>query len=156
MTEEVLAVVEASAPRRWLALGVLAGVGLLSIYIALASPPAPAWLVFLIAVGAAALWLAHRLYLATEHRIELTRTEIRASSGERIALVADVEGLDRGVFAFKPSNGFLIRVKTPGSRVWQPGMWWRLGRRIGVGGVTPGSQTKAMAEILSALMAQRG
>lgn len=156
MTEEVLAVVEASAPRRWLALGVLAGVGLLSIYIALASPPAPAWLVFLIAVGAAALWLAHRLYLATEHRIELTRTEIRASSGERIALVADVEGLDRGVFAFKPSNGFLIRVKTPGSRVWQPGMWWRLGRRIGVGGVTPGSQTKAMAEILSALMAERG
>ncbi len=156
MDDEILAVVEASAPRRWLAVGVLAAVGLILLYVLVARPPEPVWAVFLVLVGAAALWLAQRLYRATEHRIELTRTEIRSTTGDRIALVAEVEAIDRGVFAFKPSNGFLLKLKCPGGRAWEPGMWWRIGRRVGIGGVTPGGQSKAMSEILSALMAGRG
>jgi hypothetical protein len=30
-----------------------------------------------------------------------------------------------------------------------------MGRRVGIGGVTPGSQSKAMAEILAALQIQK-
>lgn len=89
--------------------------------------------------------------------IELTPTELRDGDGTVIARVADIEALDRGVFAFKPSNGFLLRTAagTQDGNVWRPGLWWRIGRRVGIGGMTPGSQTKFMSEIISAMMASR-
>ncbi|MBT8167076.1 hypothetical protein [Falsiruegeria litorea] len=154
--EEILAVVEASPTRRWMGIGVLGMLGALVLYVAFATPPELQWQVFLVVVGVAALWAAHRMHQATTHRLELTMTELRSSAGVRLALVEDIEAMDRGVFAFKPSNGFLLRTKTAGGRTWQPGLWWRMGRRIGIGGVAPGSQTKFMSETLSALMAHRG
>jgi hypothetical protein len=63
--------------------------------------------------------------------------------------------VERGAFAFKPSNGFLVRLDKPLGRGWAPGLWWRLGRLLGVGGVTSASQSKAMAEILSLELARR-
>lgn len=155
MQEDVLAVVEASAPRRWLALVMLVALGGLLIYVALMTPPPLMWQVFLIALGAASLWMAQSMYAATAGRVELTDSELRTGSGEVIARIEDIEQIERGAFAFKPSNGFLIRTRTPAARTWRPGLWWRLGRRIGVGGVTPGSQTKFMAEMISAMMAER-
>ncbi|MEX0319305.1 MAG: hypothetical protein AB3N21_15200 [Ruegeria sp.] len=155
MQDEILAVVEASAPRRWIGVGMLVTVGVLVIYVALATPPALGWQVFLIVMGILALWLAQRMYQATAYRIELTTTELRSSAGVVIAQVTDVEAMDRGVFAFKPSNGFLLRTRTAGEGTWAPGLWWRLGRRIGVGGVTAAAQTKFMSETLAALMAER-
>ncbi len=156
MNNEVLATIEASGGRRIMGTAMLGLTGCLLLYVALAAPPSPAWLVFLLAVGAAALWLAARMWQATVHRIELTAEELRCSNGQLIARVEDIKAIDRGFFAFKPSNGFLIRTGVQGSRVWMPGLWWRSGRRIGIGGVTPGSQGKAMSEILAAMMAQRG
>lgn len=155
MQDEVLAVVEASAPRRWIGVGMLTVVGGLVIYVALASPPAIGWQIFLIVAGAGALSLARRLWISTQDRLELTRDVLRTSTGDIIAEVKDIESLDRGVFAFKPSNGFLIRTKEPDTRSWAPGLWWRIGRRIGVGGVTAASQTKFMSEILTAMIAER-
>ncbi|MFA3915934.1 hypothetical protein [Ruegeria hyattellae] len=155
MSDEVLAVVEASAPRRWLAIFMLGALGALLFYVALATPPAPGWQLFLIGAGGVSVWLALRLYRATAHRIELTATQLRSSEGEVITEITEIEGLDRGAFAFKPSNGFLLRTKKPGGRNWQPGLWWRLGRRIGIGGVTPGSQGRFMAEAIATLMAER-
>ncbi|WP_372572425.1 hypothetical protein [Ruegeria jejuensis] len=155
MSDEVLAVIEASAPRRWFAIAILCALGVLVFYVALATPPAPGWQLFLIGAGGLSIWLALRLYRATEHRIELTATQLRSSAGVVIAEIAEIEALDRGAFAFKPSNGFLMRMKNPGGRTWQPGLWWRLGRRIGIGGVTPGSQGKFMAEAIATLMAER-
>lgn len=156
MSNEILATIEASAARRVMGTAMLALTGALLVYVAFYAPPSPAWLVFLLAVGAAALWLAVRMWQATVHRIELTAEELRCSDGQVIAKVEDIEAIDRGFFAFKPSNGFLIRTGTPGGRTWMPGLWWRSGRRIGIGGVTPGSQGKAMSEILAAMLVQRG
>ncbi|MFS4582546.1 hypothetical protein [Phaeobacter sp. C3_T13_0] len=155
MQDEILATVDASAPRRVLATVMLIVVGGLAIYVALATPPALHWLVFLLAIGVFCLWLAVRLWQATALRIELTEQVLRSSDGAVIAKVADVAAVDRGVFAFKPSNGFLIRTTTKGARNWRPGLWWRMGRRIGIGGVTPGAQSKSMAEILAIMIARR-
>ncbi len=155
MDEEILAIVEASAARRWMGVIMLAALGGVVVYVALSTPPALIWQVFLIVVGVLALWMADRMRRATESRIELTEVELRSSGGQVIALVADIEKVDRGVFALKPSNGFMVRTSKPGSRAWQPGLWWRLGRRIGVGGVTSAGQTKTMSEILSVLVAER-
>ncbi len=154
--DEVLATVKASMGRRVLGLGALGGLGVLVIVIAFVQPPAFGWQLFLIAFGVAALWMADAMRRATASRIELTGTEVRDGDGTVIARVEDIVGMDRGFFAFKPSNGFLLKTRAAGPRSWRPGLWWRIGRRIGIGGMTPGSQTKFMSEILSVLMAQRG
>ncbi|WP_425044003.1 hypothetical protein [Primorskyibacter sp. S87] len=153
---EILATVEASVPRRWFAMAMLVGLGATSLYVSFSTPPALGWQLFLIAVGVISLWAAMRLWQATSLRIELTDTELRCSDGTMIAEVADIVAMDRGFFAFKPSNGFLIKTGSAcGARTWRPGLWWRMGRRIGIGGVTPGSQTKFMSETIAAMMAKR-
>ncbi len=156
MQEEVLATVAASAARRWTGVGMLATVGTLVIYVALASPPQFGWQVFLLVIGAAAFWLAHRMWYATRDRIELTPSQLRTGSGQVICNVEDVEAVDRGVFAFKPSNGFLLKTQAPSSNRWAPGLWWRVGRRVGIGGMTAAAETKFMSEMLSAMLAERG
>ncbi len=153
--EEVLAVVKASAGRRLLGLVALAGLGILLIYVAFASPPSLMFRVFLILVGVGALWMADAMRKATASRVELTETGLRDADGTVIALLEDIQGLDRGFFAFKPSNGFLLKIRSRSGNHWRPGLWWRLGRRIGIGGMTPASQTKVMSELLSVLMAKR-
>ncbi|MES0861688.1 hypothetical protein ABLN87_04960 [Ruegeria sp. SCPT10] len=155
MQDEVLATIEASAPRRWIGVLMLGTVGVLVLYVALSTPPELVWQVFLIVVGGAALWLAFSVWQATQDRIELTRTELRTGAGRLIALVDEIEAVDRGVFAFKPSNGFLVRTRAKTSNSWAPGLWWRLGRRVGVGGMTAASEAKFMSEILSALLLER-
>ncbi|MCA0869624.1 hypothetical protein LCL97_02185 [Seohaeicola saemankumensis] len=155
MNEEVLATVKASVPRRWIGVGMLIGVGVIVIYVAFRSPPQLGWQVFLIATGILALWTAEKMRRATEQHIELTQDELRSSDGTVLVRIEDVAAVERGAFAFKPSNGFLVRTHSKGDRAWRPGLWWRLGRRIGVGGVTPGAQTKAMSEILAAMLMQR-
>lgn len=155
MQDEVLATVQASSPRRWAGVGMLTTVGALVIYVALASPPELVWQIFLLGVGAATLWLAHRMWQSTLDRIELTRSELRTATGCVIAEVADIESVDRGVFAFKPSNGFLVRTRTKGPNTWAPGLWWRMGHRIGVGGVTAASEAKFMSEMLTAMLVER-
>ncbi|OIQ33949.1 MAG: hypothetical protein BM559_08680 [Roseobacter sp. MedPE-SWchi] len=155
MTDEVLVTVEASGLRRVMGVTMLAVVGVALLSVAVSNPPSLAWLVFLLVVGLGALWLAVRMWQGTQYKIELTEEMLRCTDGTVIAQVADIEAIDRGFFAFKPSNGFLIRTATPGARVWLPGLWWRAGRRIGIGGVTPGSQSKTMSEILSAMIAKR-
>ncbi|MBO9432799.1 hypothetical protein J7394_01195 [Ruegeria sp. R13_0] len=155
MQDEVLATIEASSPRRVAGVAMLGSVGVLVIYVALASPPELVWQVFLLAVGAASLWLAYRVWMATQDRIELTASELRTGSGQVIARVEEIEAVDRGVFAFKPSNGFLVRTREKASNVWAPGLWWRLGRRVGVGGMTASAEAKFMSEILSAMVLQR-
>lgn len=152
---EVLATVQASPGRRFLGLVSLGLLGVLLLYIAFSRPPDLGWQIFLLVVGGGSLWGADVMRRATASAVELTPLVLRDADGTVISAVADIEGLDRGFFAFKPSNGFLIKTKASAGRVWRPGLWWRLGRRIGVGGMTPGSQTKFMAEILASMMAQR-
>ncbi|NHQ75025.1 hypothetical protein HAT86_11195 [Roseovarius gahaiensis] len=159
MKDEVLAIVAASPPRRVIGVGSVLVLGVTAICVALLRPPSnPGWVVFLLALGLGALWLTDRMRRATGNRLELTRDALRSSTGEVLVNVADVEAIERGAFAFKPSNGFTLVLKRDaktGPKRWEPGLWWRLGRRLGVGGVTPGHQAKAMAEILSAVMQER-
>ena len=152
---EVLATVRASAGRRALGVGSIYLLAVLVLYVAIVSPPEPGWQAFLFVVGGGSIWMAEMMRRATSHRLELTRRELRDSSGVVLTDVDSIIGLDRGMFAFKPSNGFLLKLSQAGPRGWRPGMWWRVGARIGVGGMTPGHQTKFMAEMISAMIAER-
>lgn len=152
---EVLATVQASAGRRAMGIGCLGLLGLLLIYMAFMRAPALHWQLFLILVGAGSLWVADAMRRATASKLELTPLVLRDADGTVIAQVDQITGIDRGFFAFKPSNGFLLKLGEGGARHWRPGLWWRMGRRVGIGGMTPGSQTKFMADVLAALLAQK-
>ena len=154
--DAVLARVEASGIRRAIAVGMLAILGGLLLYVAFASPPrAFGWQVFLLALGASSLWASERLRRATLRAVELTETELRDDTGEVLALTSEVLRVDRGPFAFKPSNGFTVVLDRRRGGRWLPGLWWRIGRRVAVGGVTPGHQTKMMADLLAGMLAER-
>jgi len=150
------ATISASAPRRLFAVTVLGVLGALLLWLGLAKPPASIWLqLFLVGLGIGALFLTDRMARATARSIVLQGGELRDSNGVLLCRVDQILRLDRGTFAFKPSNGFLIVMNEAGPRQWAPGMWWRIGRRIGVGGVTPAPQTKIMAELLAGMIAKQ-
>ena len=109
------------------------------------------WSLIFLGFSVAVLFGARGLWRATGDSIELTRTELRTGSGRVLTPVANVREVDRGAFAFKPSNGFLVKLKEPQGKGWAPGLWWQRGRMIGVGGVVPGGQSRAMAEMLKAM-----
>ena len=152
MSQEVLATLHASPPRRVLGVGMQAGLGLLLLYIAFATPPALVWQVFLIVVGLGSLWMAQRMWQVTALHLVLTREALCDSEGTVLARIDNIASVERGPFALKPSNGFMIKTIAPQARGWQPGVWWRIGRRVAVGGVTPGSQAKPMADIIAILI----
>lgn len=157
MPDDILFAAEVSAPRRWLGVGILVTLGLLLLYLAALRPPGSAGLLaFLVATGLAALALGLRMYRATQARLELTADGVRSSDGRMVARLSSIRSVDRGTFAYKPSNGFLLRLEDSAGPGWEPGLWWRLGRRVGVGGVVSGAQSKAMAEMISAMLAARG
>ncbi|MFK7751456.1 MAG: hypothetical protein AB8B51_02795 [Sedimentitalea sp.] len=133
----------------------LAVIGGLVIYVAFATPPDLVWQIFLLVTGIVALWMADKMRRATEYTLELTETELRDNTGHVLAKVSEIQSVDAGFFAFKPSNGFLIKTQQAAERTWRPGLWWRLGRRVGIGGVTAKSQTKFMSDTISAMLAQR-
>lgn len=145
-----------SPGRRAFGLGVTYGLGGLLLYLALAAPPAPLWQVFLILSGAGALWIGEKMRRATRGAVELTAEGLRDADGTVIARMEEIDELDRGIFAFKPSGGFLLRLRAPRApRAWRPGLWWRMGRRVGVGGMTSRGEARAMADLISLRLAKR-
>ncbi|RAP40957.1 hypothetical protein BYZ73_12200 [Rhodovulum viride] len=155
MTEE-LATLRVSALRRVIGLGVLLALAGLLLQIALVHPPAAiGYRAFLLAMGAGALALAEAMRRATARRLVLAREGLFDDRGRELARIERISGLDRGMLAFKPSNGFSLSLTEPLPRAWAPGVWWRFGRRVGVGGVTSAGEAKAMAEILTALLQEQ-
>lgn len=152
---EVLATITASPMRRLFGMATLMVLGGVLIYVALTTSPALHWRLFLLVLGGLVLWLAEATRRATDNSIELTMEGMRSSNGDVIAPLENIVEIRRGMFDLKPSNGFTVALKEPRSRKWQPGLWWAYGRRVGVGGVTPGSQAKAMAQIIEALLIER-
>jgi hypothetical protein len=149
----VIARLYPSAPRRAIGVVILVSLGVLVLWIAMATPPqALGWRVFMLAGGAAAVWGAVRMWQATAIGLELTATELREDGGRVLARVAEIRDVSRGPLAFKPSNGFLLTLDRPGPRVWAPGLWWRVGRRVGVGGVTSRDEARFMAETIANLI----
>lgn len=148
----IYAVVQASPARRVFAYGVQFGLGALLIYLTLVQPPAFHWMVFMLVFGILMLWQAERMRRATQVILELTETELRDSTGTVLARIDEIDSVNRGVFALKPSNGFTLVLDNKKPRAWLPGLWWRFGRRVGVGGVTNAGQSKFMAERISMMI----
>jgi hypothetical protein len=154
--DRVLAVLRASGPRTSIGIASLAVLGAFLIWIAVTAPPADlGWLAVLLACGALSFWAAFEMYRAAQDGIELTRRELRTTAGRTICKVADIKEVERGALAFKPSGGFVVHLSARQPFGWAPGIWGRWRRMVGVGGVTRGAEARAMADILSMVIADR-
>ncbi len=151
---EVLLEISPSPMRRWMALFCLIGLAVLLVTLAIGDVP-DLWRLFFVLLGAGVLWAGNRLRISTTDGLVLTRDKLSTKSGRLLAQIDNVETVERGVFAFKPSNGFLIRLKTSDGNGWSPGLWWKTGRKIGVGGTLSGGQSRSLADMMSMLLVER-
>jgi hypothetical protein len=146
----------ASPFRRLFGAGIQGVLGIVLLQLAVTNPPSAwGWQAFLVAAGLAALWAAWRGWQGSAVALVLDERGLFQEDGVPVAPLDAIEAVDRALFTFKPSNGFLVVLRAPLGRAWVPGMWWRVGRRVGVGGVTGGAETKMVADALSMMVAQR-
>ena len=155
MENDVIAEVDPTGPRRWIAISTLLMLGGLLVYVALVQEQSHVgWTALLVVLGTGALWFAQKLHVATARKLYLTDVALIDSDGTVLARTDDIVSVERGMLSIKPSNGFMLKLKNPAPRAWQPGLWWRIGRRVAVGGVTPGVQTRPMADIIATMIAR--
>lgn len=152
---ETISELSASPGRRIFGVGVLSFLGLILLRMGLTGRGLEFLDVVVLLMGFGALLAAWVMYRATMRSVILTSEALTDSEGVVLARLEEIASVDRGTFAFKPSNGFLIRTTSPGHRLWQPGLYWRFGRRIGVGGITRAAEAKAMADLITIKLAER-
>ena len=155
MSDPVIAQLKASPVRRGLALFVMMVLGFLLLYLAITTDAGFFNKVFLVFLATVVLWMARAMQLGTAGYIELRVTGLFFEDGRILALIDDIVRVERGAFAFKPSNGFVVSLKQKTARAWIPGLYWKFGSRIGIGGVTAPSDAKFMADALAVLIAGR-
>jgi len=149
---EVLMELRVSGARRGFALCVIISLGILLLWNASIVTGAPVALkLFLVAMGLGAISLAEKMRRSTRGGLILTQEALWDANGTCLIRMEDVVSLERGVFAFKPSNGFMITGRAASGNLWAPGLYWRVGKRIGIGGITNVRDAKSMVEVIVAL-----
>ncbi len=107
----------------------------------------------LVALSAGLAALA--MWRATDVTLTLTEEALTDSRGRVLARIDEVQAVERGALSLAPTGGFVLRLKAPASAQWVPGVWWRIGTRVGVGGTTPRQMTREMALLIEAMLAVR-
>lgn len=152
--DTVIAELGVSPARQYLFLGALVGLGVLIIWQTMNSEAALVPRALLFVLGIALLFQANKLRMAPKVKLLLTEAGLYQSDGELVADWDQIQSIDRGALAIKPSNGFTLLLKEKHQRAWVPGLWWRLGRRIGVGGTAYAGSAKFMAEQIALRLKQ--
>ena len=102
-------------------------------------------------------WFGRQLLMSDASKVMFDGETISDDTGEVICRLEDIDRIERGLALFKPTNGFVLTLKAEAPRGWSPGLWWRMGKRIGIGGATPGRAPRNMADAINlALMQARG
>jgi hypothetical protein len=142
--------------RRWIGVGSISLLGLLLLYVLLVSPPPGlGWPVLMVVMMAVCYWQAWRMHIAGQRRIQLYEDGLYLDTGEQLAALDQIESIDRSIFTFKPSGGFVLVMREKQNRWTMPGLFWITGRRIGIGGTVPGYQARGMADLIEAMLMQR-
>ena len=156
--ERMIVEIARPAAARWLVILSLVALGGLSAAMAVGAvtrQPLAALLFFAAALGLFALLMA--TLRSRSSRLRFDGERLTDDSGAELCRLEEIESVERGFVLLKPSTGFLLTLTEPKPGAWAPGLWWRWGRKIGVGGATSRAAGKMMAEAISlALAARRG
>jgi hypothetical protein len=153
---DVIVKIQPSIMRRMFAAIVLCLSGFVMINFAFSSATHSMLLkLILICLGLIFLWQAQVNFRTTDAAIVLKREGLFDAHGTLICSLSNIALVDRGWFSFRPSNGFLLRLHKPQSRKWVPGLYWCMGRRLGVGGSISPAQTKEMSDKILLLIQEK-
>ena len=131
-----LARLEVSPARRGFGVAMQGGLGLFLLYIVAVQPLGNATAsLILAAAGFGMLYFAWQFWSSTETGLVLTTEGLFGADGRVFCRFEDIEKVDRGLFAFRPSGGFVIICKQRVKRGWAPGLWCG---RLGGGSVLAG------------------
>lgn len=154
--DAVLARLDASQPRRMIGVAVQAALGVVILSLAFSFPREQMALrVGMVVLAGLVFYGGYLTWRATAMGLVLTVSGLRDDNGRLLAEVANVREVSRGAFALKPSHGFSLVLFQGMGFAWVPGLWWRIGKRVGVGGVTPSQPARYMAEVIAALITAR-
>ncbi len=153
---EILARLQIAPVRRWVGVTILALIGVGLIYSGLVYPSAA--LLGRLAIFLLGFLMILQAYWNLQVRsgaLVLKEDGLWVENGPQLAALDNIETVQVSAFSIKPSNGFAVVLRSPARLKWVPGLYWCVGRRIGVGGATHPAQAKAMAELLSTLIMDR-
>ena len=68
--------------------------------------------------------------------------------GSVICEIDDIERIDVSPYTFKSANGFIVILKTKSSFKSIPGLYWRLGKRLSIGGLVSKNESKFLSQTL--------
>lgn len=157
MTERIISTLKPSPARRILASGASAGLGLVLLWLLVSQPGRePMLLIGLLTMSALCFGFAVVTWRATAKGLILTDDVLREDQGRVLFQLADVARIERSLLGWKPAGGFAVVTTTPKPRAWVPGLWWRAGRRVMIGGATNGGEAKAMADLMQAELIRQG
>lgn len=157
-TTHILLRLHPSPIRRFTGVAMLVVFGIMAAVAGLESPPdRMALRLGLPLVGLGLVWMAWQTWKATARGLELTPDALRETDGGRVlARVEEIASVDNSAIAlFKPAGGFVITLKETAPAGWASGLWWRFGRKVGVGGTTARVEAKQMAAMLAEMARRR-
>ncbi|MEL7462830.1 MAG: hypothetical protein AAFN79_02110 [Pseudomonadota bacterium] len=100
-------------------------------------------------------WFGYAMATAKASSVTFDGETLTDDAGVVICALEDIHSVERGFALFKPSGGFALLLKEEKPRAWSPGLWWRIGQRVGIGGATPGRSSRNMADAITIAMAMR-
>ncbi|MEM9717205.1 MAG: hypothetical protein AAF826_11880 [Pseudomonadota bacterium] len=100
-------------------------------------------------------WAAWRMFSAPNFGIVFDGTLLATEDGENLAHVDDIATVQNGLFALRPTNGFMLVLKEPGKRTTRPGVVWQQGRSLGIGGILQSEPAKAIGRAVQEAVESR-
>ena len=93
-------------------------------------------------------WAAWRMWSAPNFGIVYDGKALRTEDGIELARLDEIENVQTGLFALRPSNGFLLVLKERGQRPTRPGVFWQQGRSLGIGGILHSEPAKSIGKAI--------
>lgn len=88
------------------------------------------------------------VFLAKGLAVRFDGQAVFDDTGRVLCRIDQIEKVERGLAPLSPSSGFVIRTFASQPGGWSPGLWWRFGRRIGIGGATSAKAGRNMASAI--------
>jgi len=154
-SDDIIMTLRPTGPRRWSGILAQLMLGVVLMSFVFSTGLSPTMRLFFALLAGAVLYGAFWMRAVTLQEIQLTERELRINAGRVLTTIDNIESVERGAFAFKPSNGFLVRLKKPCGKGWAPGVWWQRGRMLGIGGTMNAGQSRGMADTMAAMLIER-
>jgi len=93
---------------------------------------------------------AYRMATVPDAGIVFDGHSLSTEDGVLLAAIEDIAEVQTGIFAMRPSNGFTLIMKKAGKMPTRPGIYWRQGRHMGVGGLLRAAEAKSIGKAIQA------